>query len=286
MDKAISMREMDRVADRIRLHRQSDKRPVVIVEGPSDQRMLSRAFSDQDFSYFSAGTRSLAINAAITLAGWGQRSMACVVDRDFDDVVMEAAKESQSVHAYENADMEAMLLVSRVGADLLQELGSIGKIETQGGAPAIISRIFEILEPVSRLRRANSENSWGIAFDAVDLASKIDKKEMALKIHSYCMALHQKSSTSPGVKVLEAYADGSRKINSQPVCPRGSSPYFRGRDFLAALGVALCGYCGSKRPQSVPVDGLEESLRLAGAYEIRSHPWSDDLLKILQHQHH
>ncbi|MFD9722777.1 hypothetical protein [Streptomyces sp. NPDC059072] len=285
MDKAVSMREMDRVADRIRLHRQSDKRPVVIVEGPSDQRMLSRAFSDQDFSYFSAGTRNLAINASLTLVGWGLQGVACVVDRDFDDVVMQSTEASQAVHPYENADMESMLLVSRVGADMLQELGSTGKIETQGGAQAIISRIFEILEPVTRLRRANAENSWGIAFDAVDLASKIDKKEMALKIHSYCMALHQTSSTSPGIKVLEAYAVGSRKLNSQPACPRGSTPYFRGRDFLAALGVALCGYCGSKRPQSVPVDGLEESLRLAGAYELRLHPWSADLLKILRHEH-
>ncbi|MFB8077852.1 hypothetical protein [Streptomyces sp. NPDC056013] len=235
--------------------------------------------------YFSAGTRNLAIEASITLSGWGQKSIACVVDRDFDDMVQKSTEMHPEIHPYENADLEAMLIVSRIGADMLLELGSIGKIEGKGGATAVISRIYEILEPVTRLRRANTENEWGIAFDSVDLASKIDKREMQLKIHSYCMALHRASCNSPGVKTLEEYATGHLATKSQPGCPRGSAPYFRGRDFLAALGVALCGFCGSKRAQSVPVDGLEESLRLAGSDEIRNSAWGMDLLSLVRHEH-
>lgn len=67
-----SMRDLDCIADRIRLNRQRDKRPVVILEGPSDKRVLQRSFHDQHVSYFVAGTRNVALDAATQLADWGK----------------------------------------------------------------------------------------------------------------------------------------------------------------------------------------------------------------------
>ncbi|MFF1475641.1 hypothetical protein [Streptomyces mirabilis] len=254
---------------------------MVIVEGPTDVRVLSRAFHDQDIAYFPASTRSLALEAAKQLAGWNQKSLACVVDRDFDYNVEEAERDVPSIHPYENADMEAMLSVSQAGVDLLLELGSTEKIEKLGGVKVIVRRLLEMLEPITRLRRANAENGWGLAFDQVDLGSKIDKKSMSLKLRPYCVALVEKSDSSPNASVLVEYASGIRQLSSEPKCPRGSKPYFRGRDFLTILGVALCGFCGSKRSQSVLLDNLEGALRLAGAYEIRVSRWGKELLELL-----
>lgn len=276
-----SLRELDRLADRVRLHRQRDQRPILIVEGPSDVRILQRAFADQDIVYFPATTRSLALEAAEKLEEWRQANFACVVDRDFDVAVEEAEQRLHSVHPYENADMEAMLAVSKAGIDLLLEIGSSDKIDKLGGVREVALRLMAILEPVTRLRRSNAENRWGLAFDKVDLSGKIDKKSMALKLRPYCTALHEKSSASPGVAVLMEYADGTRSLSREPVCPRGSKPYFRGRDFLAILGVALCGYCGTKRAQSVTQENLESALRLAGAHEIRASHWGRDLLQLI-----
>jgi 5S rRNA maturation endonuclease (ribonuclease M5) len=263
----------------VRLHRQRDQRPFLIVEGPSDVRILQRAFADQDIVYFPANTRSLALEAAEKLEEWRQLNFACVVDRDFDVEVEEAEKRLHSVHPYENADMEAMLAVSKAGIDLLLEIGSSDKIDKLGGVQEVIIRLMEILEPVTRLRRANAENQWGLAFDKVDLSGKIDKKSMVLKLRPYCTALHEKSEASPGVAALVQYADGTQPLSQEPVCPRGSRPYFRGRDFLVVLGAALCGYCGTKRAQSVTQENLEGSLRLAGAQEIRISDWGRDLLQ-------
>jgi hypothetical protein len=276
-----SLRELDRLADRIRLHRQRDKRSVVITEGPTDVRILGRAFHEEDFVYFPASTRSLALEAANQLAQWGAEKFACVVDRDFDREVEDLEREVPAIHAYENADMEAMLTVSKAGVALLLELGSADKIERLGGVRNVVDRLLEILEPITRLRRANVENEWGLAFDQVDLGNKIDRKSMTLKIRPYCAALVEKTENAPSISVVVDYASGIRELNHEPMCPRGSKPYFRGRDFLAILGVALCGFCGSKRSQSVTAENLEASLRLAGAYEIRASSWGKELLGML-----
>ncbi|MFI7657095.1 hypothetical protein ACIBX9_30990 [Streptomyces albidoflavus] len=281
MASSPSLRELDRLEDRVRLHRQRDQRPFLIVEGPSDARILQRAFADQDIAYFPASTRSLALEAAEKLEKWKQSNFACVVDRDFDAEVEEAEKRLRSVHPYENADMEAMLAVSKAGVDLLLEIGSSDKIGNMGGVQNVALRLMAILEPVTRLRRANAENRWGLPFDKVELSGKIDKKSMTLKLRPYCTALHEKSDASPGVAALIEYADGTRSLSREPVCPRGSKPYFRGRDFLVVLGVALCGYCGTKRAQSVTQENLESALRLAGAHEIRISDWGRDLLQLV-----
>lgn len=281
MTRPPSLRELDRLADRVRLHRQRDKRPFVIVEGPSDARILKRAFRDEDIAYFPANTRSLALEAAETLEKWGESSFACVVDRDFDDAVTEIEKHLSSVHPYENADMEAMLSVSQAGIDLLLEIGSSEKIGKMGGVEKVALQLMSLLRPVTRLRRANVENGWGLAFDKVDLASKVDKKTMTLKVRPYCSAIFDKSESSPNVSVLVEYASGVQELSGEPACPRGSHPYFRGRDFLLVLGVALCGYCGTKRAQSVTQDSLESSLRLAGAEELRTSQWGKDLLRLI-----
>ncbi|MGW5003053.1 hypothetical protein ACWEP8_35975 [Streptomyces hydrogenans] len=282
MDNPRSMRDLDFVADRVRLNRQSDSRHVVILEGPSDERIMRRSLHDQDVSYFIAGTRNVALSAAAQLASWNQTYFTCVVDSDFDDSVRVAASDNPFIHPYENADLEAMLVISKAGIDLVAELGSAGKIEKCGGEAAVISKLLELVIPVTRLRRASFENDWRLDFDAVDLGAKVEKKEMRLKLQSYCAALHAESPKSPGSAILERYASGETPLEREPSCPRGSSPYFRGRDFLAVLSVALCAFCGSKRAQSVLPDSLEESLRLAGSQDLRISAWGEELRSILR----
>ncbi|WP_329273869.1 DUF4435 domain-containing protein [Streptomyces sp. NBC_01451] len=275
------MRDLDRLADRIRLHRQGDRRQVAIVEGQSDERILKRAFDDAEVMYFQAGTRKVALDAAVQLADWKQEYFICVVDRDFDDEVADLHERYPTLHPYENADLEAMLVVSKVGADLIAEFGSVQKIAARGGISGILGKLYEMLDPVTRLRRANAENGWGISFDDVDLAGKIEKRHMILRLQPYCAALSATSHGSPGQAVLYDYAMGVKSVGKYPACPRGSQPYFRGRDFLVLLGAALSGYCGSRKPQSVDFEGLAASLRLAGAEYLRTSQWGVDFLTLL-----
>ncbi|MGW3502813.1 hypothetical protein ACWDMY_19190 [Streptomyces globisporus] len=271
------MRDYDRLADRVRLHRQVDKRPVLIVEGPSDERILGRAFGE-DVSYFAAGSRNSALEESEKLHNWKQDYFVCVVDRDFDDTVKEYEDRQLPLHTYENADLEAMLAVSNVTAALIAEFGSASKIESKGGITSIIAKLHQLIEPVTLLRRANVENSWGLAFDIVDLRAKVDKKSLEFKTQGYCAALNDTSDDSPGQRVLLQYATGMLPLRRPPSCPRGTNPYFRGRDFLAILGASLCGYCGTKRAHSVDPEILEASLRLGGADYLRTSPWGQELM--------
>ncbi|WP_256640629.1 DUF4435 domain-containing protein [Streptomyces murinus] len=275
--KVGSLRDYDRLADRIRLHRQVDKRPVIIVEGPSDERILGRAFGE-NVNYFSAGTRNSALRESQALHEWKQDFFTCVVDRDFDDTVAEYEARQIPIHAYENADLEAMLTVSGAAAALIAEFGSAGKIEAKGGIGHILEKLHHLVEPVTLLRRANVENSWGLSFDAVDLRSKVDKKNLEFKVQGYCAALNETSDNSPGQRVLVQFATGKIPLKKSPSCPRGTIPYFRGRDFLAFLSASLCGYCGTKRAQSVEPDILEGSLRLGGSDHLRTSSWGQELI--------
>ncbi|MGW5396524.1 hypothetical protein [Streptomyces sp. NPDC003952] len=269
-----SLREFDRLADRIRLHRQADARPILIVEGPSDERILKRSFGDA-LAYFPAGARGIALSESATLHGWGQKRFLCIVDRDFDDQVEDLEKSGIPIHAYENADLESMLAMSHTAADLLSEFGSIAKIDARGGIEEIARRLCEAVEPLVILRRANVENNWGLAFDSVDLRSKIDKTNLTLKLQSYCAAINATSDEAPGQRILIEFATKQRPLLKTPSCPRGSTPYFRGRDFLAFVSVSLASYCGTRR---VDPEILESALRLAGSGHLRQSGWGEELM--------
>lgn len=273
-----SLRDFDSLADRIRLHRQVDKRPVVIVEGPSDERTLQDTFGG-DLVYFAAGTRTTALEQSRTLHKWGQTYFLSVVDRDFDDTVANLESENLPIHAYENADLEAMICVSGTTASMLAEFGSMAKIETQGGITGIVEKLYQLVEPVTRLRRANVENEWGLRFDGVDLRAKVEKKTLEFKLQGYCAALAATSEGSPGQGTLFRYATGDTPLTKAPTCPRGAAPYFRGRDFLAFLSVALCQYCGTRRPQSVEPEILEGTLRLSGSRHLKEGAWGQELIQ-------
>ncbi|MCX4396049.1 DUF4435 domain-containing protein [Streptomyces sp. NBC_01767] len=276
------MKDLDSLADRVRLHRQGDSRNVVIVEGVSDKRILQRSFSESDVVYFPAGSRPVALEAAKKLTLWRQEYFICVVDRDFDDEVSNVSRANRKIplHPYDNADLEGMLTVAGAAGDLVSEFGSADKIKDLGGAQQVLQKTYSLIEPISRLRRANYENNWGLAFDRVEIASKIDRKTFALKVQSYCAALDSTSDQSPGQAVLLEYAKGTKEARSAPKCPRGTVPYFRGRDFLGALSAALCGYCGSRRPQSVEPEHLASILRLAGSAHLRRGGWGEEFMQL------
>ncbi|MEU8464736.1 hypothetical protein [Streptomyces sp. NPDC029003] len=249
---------------------------MIITEGPSDERILRRAFGEGAV-YFAAGSRSTALEQSRTLHSWRQGYFLSIVDRDFDDTVADFESENIPIHAYENADLEAMLCVSAASAELLAEFGSMAKIEAQGGFEQVIERLFLLVEPVSRLRRANIENDWGLTFDSIDLRSKIEKKSLNLKIQSYCAALNDSSRDAPGQGLLIKYATGQIALKKVPSCPRGTVPYFRGRDFLAMLSASLCGCFGTRRPQTVEPEILEGALRLGGSIHLKDGPWGQEL---------
>ncbi|MEU4472925.1 DUF4435 domain-containing protein [Micromonospora sp. NPDC023888] len=279
-DSVASLKDLDRPADRIRQHRQADKRPVIVVEGPSDQRVLDEAMPNA-YPIFPAGNRSVALSTAKQLNEWGMRAFCCVVDRDFDSEVALVEAAGVPVHAYENADLEAMLSKTDGLRRLVEELGSSEKLQKIGGLSALRKILEEIVVPLSRLRSANSQQSWGLPFDDVDLASKISFRDLAFNLQGYCAALSQKRGGRPAARTLIQVAQGSDKAIRQLSCPRGSTPYYRGKDLMAALGVSLRSIAGTSDKALTEGEHLTRVLRAVSAPYVVRTPWLSELHALL-----
>lgn len=281
---SVSIRDYDRVADRIRQHRQADTRPVVVVEGPTDARFLRAGFDDK-YVVFPCGTRSTALDATAQLVAWGIEGAACVVDRDFDSVVTEREAEGLPVFAYENADLEAMISQTDAFHLMVLEIGSEKKIKDAGGPRALVRTVQEIVVSVARLRAANCRNGWGLAFDQVDLSSKVSLRSLSFNLSGYCAALRQATQDSPPLGTLISVADGTTPIRPEPSCPRRSSPYYRGRDFLAAAGVGLRHQFGSCQKAATDPEHLAGVLRAIASKSVRDSEWGKDFERFIEGLH-
>lgn len=259
----------DRIADRVRLHRQSTPRPIALVEGPSDRRVVSGLMPSFGFDTFPAGNREMALDAAEELEELDVTNVVTVVDRDFDERVASLEARGLALIPYDNADLESMLWSTPALERLLAEIGSESKLSRVGGATGLREAIGHELAPLQRLRRANAIESLGLNFDAVSIARRINLRDLTLDVRSLCDAVASTREEVDKGRIYEIAHEGE-----EPACPTTGAPLVRGRDALAALGVALRRVAGSCRAQSVTVEILENSLRLsATAADISNTTW-------------
>ncbi|WP_207128100.1 DUF4435 domain-containing protein [Actinocatenispora comari] len=274
-----SIKNYDEAATRIRLHHQADPRPVLVVEGPSDSRFLEEVLLDQ-CAVFPVGGRPNVLNVVREVEALNVASLRLfgILDRDFDHKIATAESEGLPIFPYENADLEAMAIVSSAFKVLVSEVASADKLHRFGGLVQLKKALYHAVEPLARLRAANAYHQWGLNFDAVDVCAKIDPDSCALKIRPYCMALVAKSSGSPPpVDTLVDFAQGAETIENPPTCPRGSRPYFRGRDLLSALAALLKRVIGTAPSSVTKPEHLEHILHVAFCSPVHSEAWTSEL---------
>jgi hypothetical protein len=250
------LRQVDRLADRIRLHRQADQRPTVVVEGVIDERFIDRVMPGQ-VSTFLAGTRDEVIRTARQLRDLKLDRVGCVVDRDFDNTVAAAEAEDLPLVPYDDADLEAMLWWSRVLRDVIEEIGSAQKLAEFGGIAALSDRCLDIVRPLQRLRRASALNGWGLAFDELDLRRRINPRTLTLGVQSLCDALWH-----PGLGVEKSILYEAAEEFPEAYCPATGRPLVRGRDAIAALGAALRHVVGNLSYANAQSEHIAEIMRL------------------------
>ncbi|GAB2829009.1 DUF4435 domain-containing protein [Lentzea nigeriaca] len=276
-----SLRKYDLLADRIRFHRQSTMDPIVVVEGVTDARMCSRLLGRLNVVPFIAGTRSNVLEAAVKLAEYGTLKVACLVDRDFDDVI-EAHSSVTTVVTYDNADLESMLIQTKAFDAVVDEFGSDEKVESYGGSSNVRTTIVELSYPLARIRRQNANESWGLRFDALDLPGRVQDKKgsaVSLPIAPLCDALLSCSpdSSASRIDVLTAAAA------EDSVCPYTGKPRYRGRDALTILAVMLRSRLGSYKKQEMNGELLAQVLRLTASFDfVVDTPWWSRLSLQLQ----
>ncbi|MEU0176126.1 DUF4435 domain-containing protein [Streptomyces massasporeus] len=273
----LSLRFYDNLADRIRQHRQADTRPIVIVEGPTDEDLLVDTFGEM-WVYFSAAGRPNALEAIKATTQAGVRNVFCVVDRDFDEDVSACERAGIPIVAYRNADMEAMLATEDTLKVVLRSFGREGVEELD--LAAILDHVAELTQPISRLRRANHLNGWGLNFDETEPADKIDQRTLVFNIVGYCQALSRASNDPPDLATLISVASGKTAIR-MPSCPHGVKYYFNGKDFAAILGVFLRKKLGALSKSQTERRHVSAIVRSSASGRVRKDPWAAQVEQIV-----
>lgn len=268
-----SLREFDRPIDRIILHKQASKRCVLLVEGPSDQRVLSNVI--EDASWFPLASKSNVLEALDELVRRNVDGVLGIVDRDFDFQSKDCSSISRSRRLYyERRDLESMLVGMGTLSGIMANCGSAAKIDTLGGADRLVSKLIEAVMPIANLRSKNELNRWGLNFDKVAIDRFIDKRSLHFKVTSYCASLYRTSDESPSVGELEIIAQGPALDEYGP----------RGKDIIAAAGVALRSVAGSLEKSATSESLLTSILHAASGLNLSASQWVRELQTFIGEQ--
>jgi hypothetical protein len=229
--------------------------------------------SDSDAVIFIGGSRTTVLAVAGSEALLGYDRVVCLADRDFDDLVAEAIIDGKNVVSYDGADLEDMLMASPAADRLVDELGSVLKLAAFG-RKALFDTARVEAEKVARLRRANGINGWGLVFDEVDIAGKVDRDSLFLSVTRLSAALQQTTSADVKRSELEEVAEHG----DLPNCPRSGRPLVRGEDQLSVVGVALRKLVGTRTKSQSEPEFLAAVLRASAVSDwLRSRSWFEDL---------
>jgi len=238
------------LADRIRQDRQLHDVSALVVEGEADQRTLDGLLDNVDHRTFIAGSRPYVLRAAAVCSARGIDRVACVADRDFDGAAL-----SNSIPCLvftDNGDLEAMLFFSPALDRVIAQFASAA-LSWSGGIPGLRTKVSTLLEPISKLRRANAAGGWELPFAKVGLGGFVTASG-ALNASAYCQALVGRG----GRAALAAVAGA---LSAKPcVCPRTNLPLLCGHDAMHASALTLQ-RGGLRSPPSWGT--LEKALRVA-----------------------
>ena len=248
----------DSLAGRIKLHRQNDRRPIIVTEGNTDGNFLRHVLSSTNVTVFVAGDRRRALRTISELSSFSLEKIACVVDQDFEDDLSALEISGLPIACYDNADMESMIWQSQALESVIRENATQSKFDGFGGIEALRTIASTIVLPIQRLRYANARESLGLDFDALKLDRKISKDTLELPIHSICNALARGDCDSSSRELQEIAEDGEI-----PICPHSGESLVRGKDLLVVAGVALRRQIGSVSYGSSKADQLALAARLS-----------------------
>lgn len=263
-----AMQRADRVEDRIRLHRQVEAVPMLIVEGHDDEVTLKPHV--HRVRLFSAGSRTRVIEALRVLDGWGLKGIRGLIDADFEDDV-NAGLLPYNALVYEARDLESMLVSLGALSHVINHLGSSTKIDNAGGVEAVVGWIVSKLAPIEIVRGLNARLNWSLRFDAVALESKVDLRTVEINLERYVRAILQHSETDVTfVEVTDAMSSYERD-------DRGP----RGKDMMTITGVALRRKFGGLSAANSDSEIVGRHLRSSAAFYLENSMWMRNLREAL-----
>lgn len=253
-----SLREYDSLPDRIRHARQSDSRSILVVEGPSDERLIAR-ISKGSWCVYIAGSRNSVVNCIDEVFSARIPRVAGLVDRDFDDVLEECQKRNAPIYSFIEADLEAALVTQPIFDLMVHEFGTREKLAKNGGTSSLRNAAVSVAAIVGHVRHANAKNSWGIDFEKLDFSKKVDARNLTFAVDRFF------NSVSALVPDADSRAAVRRLAADLDCITVTEDVKFRGRDALEVVRIGLQRLYGNSSISKA--EDLARCLRLSAGEE-------------------
>lgn len=161
-------REASDVAQEIRMERQTHKGAFLILEGRNDQKTLYKHIDENSCSIVVAGSKAVAIEALEMLDNDGFAGVVCLVDKDFENLVIE----SENLVETDAHDMDIVVFCSAALDRYLFERADEQKLrdfERRMGR-GIRDALFEAAAPVGCLRLLSKNIGLNLNFSNMRFA--------------------------------------------------------------------------------------------------------------------
>lgn len=264
-----SLQRYDSLHDRLRLHFQASKHAVIVVEGQADRELLSSLLPARHI--FVAGTRKLVIDTGENLHNTHHCSVACVFDLDFDEDPRATSPAAAHLYPYDGRDLEAMLIEQGALETLIKFKGSAAKLESIGGAAALVARALAEVQPVTALRNWSRGRGIGCRFRPGLIRDKMNRRALTLERDRYFAA-------------IVADYDGVQTLTKSELSKAAEGPVLqaRGKDVLEVVAVALRSVAATLPEAACDPELLTIDLHAVSRLELQGSSWFSGLVALLE----
>ncbi len=248
--------DAEAVVSEILMLRADSEKAMFIVEGASDEKLLSNFINRETCEIIIAEGKDKALGAIEILQKESTQGIICLVDRDYDDF-FEVNAACDNVIVTEYHDMEQIILRSDALRKLLSEMGSKQKIaKLTNGGKSIFDILVDAAHPLGALRFVALREKIPLKFKEMSFQS-FGRKTIAADKSKLCKEVANNSKINVNIaELVESIEEVlSQQHDRYMMC--------NGHDLTAILGKALQSFIGSNKCIYVTKEEIESKLRLA-----------------------
>ena len=249
------------VAAEVVLLRDAADKAIMIVEGPSDCRLLDKFVDPGACELVIAHGRENLLSASDLIDGLDFQGVLSLIDKDYDDVAGVDRVGPNRVVTVER-DMECYLFKSAAFEAVLCELGSRSKIRALAQVGTDFrKRIVDATTPLGLLRAHSARERLDLKFSSLDY-SFIDRRSLAVDVKALAADVWRKSRR-PGTPP----DDWERLFDLSDVAPQERDALCRGHDLTAVLAIALRSLLGTLSAREATRETVEAFLRASYSFD-------------------
>jgi hypothetical protein len=247
------------IAAEVIMLRAASDNTILILEGPSDERLFINFIETGQCEIVIAHGRYNAVTAATILKNRALSGILCIVDQDFGPILGDDPS-TEHILTTDDHDLETMIFRSEAFDRVLAEYGSQAKIANgKSKWGELRTPIALAAYPIGLLRLYSLQNSVHLTFEGARPVY-IDRRTLAIDVRLMIKTISDHSKKSVDLDDIRAFYDRWPTGGYDPwkICC--------GHDLTEIFGKSLQTLLGSRRAIEVDQSSTERALRLAYSF--------------------